>query len=77
MVAVGLHETPFEIFDEDDNRVEHKSRSSSSSPSLEPSFAMLTSFSRLSFAADPLLLPLQERSSLELLSFETGEVIDG
>jgi len=28
-------------------------------------------------AADPLLLPLQERSSPELLSFETGEVIDG
>lgn len=52
LVAVGLHETPFEIFDEDDNRVEHKSH-------------------------DPKLLPLQERSSLELLHFETGEVIDG
>lgn len=40
LVAVGLHETPFEIFDEDDQRVEHKSRQSSTrSGSIAPASA--------------------------------------
>jgi hypothetical protein len=78
LVAAGLFSVPFEIFDEDENRVEHKSRSCFL-PHLFSRFWNLKANEVFAFPFpdDPKLLPLSERSSLELINFATSEIIDG